>query len=172
MKNKVVYFLERGGAKVLVNPSPIEAYEMMENVLINPDLGRVRGVSPEHWKRDGDTVVPMDLEEKIELDTTQEVDTSVAAHIEALNNVIKDIQDKQTLLVSKVTVLSAEKQSLYNQLISFQDIARGERLYNEAVSKEFKEKLYQQKKQVKKWAIVLHVVYAIILVGGYYALHH
>ena len=49
MKNKVVVFTENN-ARILINPSNIEAYKDKPKASVNPDLSLVNGVDPHFWK--------------------------------------------------------------------------------------------------------------------------
>lgn len=63
-KNVVVIFTENN-ARIKVNPPDIGTLSMLDNCVINPDLQYVKGVSPHHWKRVGQKIVPMNSIERV-----------------------------------------------------------------------------------------------------------
>lgn len=62
----LVEFLDIG-ARIIKDPSLIEAKKGQENVLLNPDISHLKGVSPSFWVKDGETITHMGLEESKEM---------------------------------------------------------------------------------------------------------
>lgn len=62
----LVEFLDIG-ARVIKDPSLIEAKKGQANVLLNPDISHLKGVSPSFWVRNGETITHMGLEESKEM---------------------------------------------------------------------------------------------------------
>lgn len=62
----LVEFLDIG-ARVIKDPSLIEAKKGQENVLLNPEIAHLKGVSPSFWVREGDTITHMGVEESKEM---------------------------------------------------------------------------------------------------------
>lgn len=54
------------GARVIKDPSLIEAKKGQGNVLLNPDISHLRGISPSFWVRDGDKIGHIGIEESKE----------------------------------------------------------------------------------------------------------
>ena len=62
----LVEFLDIG-ARVIKDPSLIEAKKGQANVSLNPEIAHLKGVSPSFWVRDGETITHMGLEESKEM---------------------------------------------------------------------------------------------------------
>lgn len=63
MKDKVVVFKEKVGARIYVNPGEdfIQALRQQKtNFLVNPDLSSLAGVPPERWQIENNKVVSND----------------------------------------------------------------------------------------------------------------
>lgn len=52
----IVEFLESGGARIIKDPLLISKKKHLPNVLLNPDIAHLKGVSPSFWVREGDTI--------------------------------------------------------------------------------------------------------------------
>jgi hypothetical protein len=61
MMDYLVEFLEVG-ARVIKDPSLIEAKLNQDNVLLNPEIKHLAGISPSFWVREGDTISHIGLE--------------------------------------------------------------------------------------------------------------
>lgn len=63
MKNKIVIFTPVG-ARIITAADP-KPYKGQKNVLINPDLSKVKGVPPQYWERRGGEVREMSRPRKL-----------------------------------------------------------------------------------------------------------
>jgi hypothetical protein len=65
-KDRVVLFTPNN-ARILKGPdaAPFKGHP---DALVNPDMSKVYGIPPHHWKRRGSEIVPMDLAEREERD--------------------------------------------------------------------------------------------------------
>lgn len=71
----LVEFLESGGARIIKDPLLIERKKDSSNVLLNPDIRHLRGISPSFWIKEGETIVAHSAEmtQKMVLESLDEV---------------------------------------------------------------------------------------------------
>jgi hypothetical protein len=71
----LVEFVESGGARIIKDPLLIDRKKDSPNVLLNPDIRHLRGVSPSFWIKEGDSIVARSSEEtqKMVLESIDEV---------------------------------------------------------------------------------------------------
>lgn len=86
----LVEFLEKGGAWVIKDPTLIAAKKDSPDVLLNPVISHLRGVSPSFWKRVGDTI---EMCEELKSTNTQG-GTFDYSLVPTLNPHIQDLEKK------------------------------------------------------------------------------
>lgn len=105
-KNKVVVFGKQG-ARILINPDSIDFLLKYNNVMVNPDLSKVDGIPPEHWKMENGNVVPMlDGEKPTEASLQQKIIVA-EKHIPGPAVEVEKIVIQKVLDKKKVVLISA-----------------------------------------------------------------
>jgi hypothetical protein len=59
MSDILVEFNNNVGARIHRDPAIIQLKKHQDNVLLNPDIEHLKGISPSFWKKEGNNIVPM-----------------------------------------------------------------------------------------------------------------
>ena len=170
----LVEFLDQGGARIIKDPLLIERKKDSTNVLINPDIRHLRGVSPSFWIRESDDTISFhsfEIAKKMVIDSLEdrhpfetpkdapfsdsskfitkirEIDAKQEDRVVSLS---ESIQLTREDLLSKIYAISAEIAS--NKDLSAEQIRGCVRLLNstsEELRSEINKSSHKQEQSVK-----------------------
>lgn len=148
---KYLVEFEQHGARIIKDPQEIEAKKDQDNVLISPDLGHLRGVSPSFWVKKGSCIeIASDLERESILD----------ANAERVKEIEQDNAAKfrDQIFTEYKAVMKEDHDALQQKLISdLENFKKEFKLYSDSCNNEIKEQLSQAKADAKKHAAILYV---------------
>lgn len=116
----LVEFLEQGGARIIKDPMLIDRKKDLPNVLLNPDVRHLRGVSPSFWVRKGNEIVAEDISvirSKVESDEVHSFSTPRDAPFSQTSKFIAKLNEIDARQDEQIKLLS-EQMSLHRKDIS------------------------------------------------------
>lgn len=116
----LVEFLEQGGARIIKDPMLIDRKKELPNVLLNPDVRHLRGVSPSFWVRKGDEIVAEDvsvIQSKVKSDEVHSYSTPKDAPFSQTSKFIAKIEEIDAKQDEQIKSLGLQM-SLYRRDIS------------------------------------------------------
>ena len=135
------------GARIIKDPVEIEAKKCQDNVLLNPDLSHLRGISPSFWVKKGSCIeIASDLERESILDANSER----VKEIEQVNAA----KFRDRIFTEYKAVMKEDHDALQQKLISdLENFKKEFKLYSDSCNNEIKEQLSRAKADAEKRAL-------------------
>lgn len=141
----LVEFLDIG-ARLIKDPKMIEEKKGQDNVLLNPDIGHLKGISPSFWVKDGNSIAHQDSAKSKEIAfnmsfTRKEVDATVFVPEQISQNMIrleKLIEDKSEKVDEQFNKIDAQH---IEDIKTLHDKMGQQKEIYSAILDEFEEKL-------------------------------
>ena len=142
---------EQHGARIIKDPIEMESKKGLDNVLLDPDLTHLRGVSPSFWIKRGNEIT---IASEVERGSILEVNAERVKEIEALNQA----KFRDQIFSEYKSVMKEDHDALQQKLISdLENFKKEFKLYSDSCNNEIKEQLSQAKADAKKHAAILYV---------------
>lgn len=135
----LVEFSESGGARVIKDPVLVEKKRDQANVLVNPDLSHLKGISPSFWIRNNDQIeaISPELAHKMVFESEdekgsltpqklvsfeaklKEVKTEIdAKRDEDMHNLLRALKHQKVEMGAEISDLRAELKPMIEEAIS------------------------------------------------------